>query len=136
MLYKYEIYSRAILRMITALLYMQHGAQKLFHYPPGGHHQGPFELLSLAGIAGILEFFGGLLLLIGLCTRSVAFLLSGQMAVAYFLFYASKDFFPVVNGGELAIMFCFVFFYFIFSGPGAWSLDNLIKNKLKPVKVI
>jgi putative oxidoreductase len=122
--------------MITALLYMQHGAQKLFHYPPGGHHQGPFELLSLAGIAGILEFFGGLLLLIGLCTRSVAFLLSGQMAVAYFLFYASKDFFPVVNGGELAIMFCFVFFYFIFSGPGAWSLDNLIKNKLKPVKVI
>ncbi|MEP1446278.1 MAG: DoxX family protein [Paraglaciecola sp.] len=134
-LFKYEIYSLAILRIITAFLYMQHGAQKLFQYPPGGHHQGPFELLSLAGVAGVLEFFGGLCILLGLRTRTVAFLLSGQMAVAYFMFYATKDFFPVVNGGELAIMFCFVFFYFIFSGPGAWALDNVIKTRLNRSKV-
>lgn len=130
MFYQYEKYCLAILRVVTALLYMQHGAQKLFHFPEGGHHQGPLDLFSLTGFAGILEFFGGLCLLIGLGTRSVAFLLSGQMAVAYFLFYASKDFFSVVNGGELAVMYCFVFFYFIFSGPGAWSVDAVLKAKL------
>lgn len=129
MLNKYEMYCRAILRIVTALLYMQHGAQKLFHFPPGGHHQGAFELFSLAGVAGILEFFGGLCLVFGFFTRSVAFVLSGQMAVAYFMFYVTKDFFPVVNGGELAIMFCFVFFYLVFSGPGAWSVDNLLKAR-------
>ncbi|AOW15337.1 DoxX family protein [Hydrogenophaga crassostreae] len=131
----YEIHCRALLRIVTALLFMQHGAQKLFHYPPGGHHQGPLDLFSLIGVAGVLEFFGGLLLVVGLYTRSVAFVLSGQMAVAYFAFHVpgGKDapggFFPVVNGGELAIIFCFVFFYLVFSGPGAWSLDGLIKAK-------
>jgi putative oxidoreductase len=119
---------------------MQHGAQKLFHFPPGGHHQGPLELFSLTGIAGILEFFGGLCLAVGLYTRSVAFVLSGQMAVAYFAFHvpggrdAPGGFFPVVNGGDLAILFCFVFFYFIFAGPGAWSLDSIIKAKLNRSK--
>lgn len=132
---KYEIYSRAVLRIVSALLFMQHGAQKLFHFPPGGHHQGPLEIFSLAGIGGILEFFGGLLLVVGFYTRSVAFVLSGQMAVAYFIFYfpdsfnKPSGFFPVVNGGDLAIMFCFVFLYFFFSGPGAWSIDNKMKAK-------
>ncbi|WP_394181375.1 DoxX family protein [Marinomonas posidonica] len=134
MLSTYEIYSRAALRVISAFLFMQHGAQKLFHYPPGGHNQGPLELFSLVGVAGVLEFFGGLCLLVGLCTRSVAFLLSGQMAVAYFMFYPAKAFFPVVNGGELTIMFCFVFFYFIFAGSGAWSIDEVIKNRLNRSK--
>ncbi|MEP4892286.1 MAG: DoxX family protein [Aliiglaciecola sp.] len=130
MFYKYETYCRAVLRIVTALLYMQHGAQKLFQYPPGGHNQGSLELLSLVGVAGILEFFGGMCILLGFFTRTVAFVLSGQMAVAYFMFYASKSIFPVVNGGELAIMFCFVYFYLFFAGPGAWSVDALIKSKL------
>lgn len=119
-----------LLRIMAGLLYMQHGLQKLIEFPDAGHHPGPLELFSLAGIGGILETFGGLAIVLGLFTRPVAFLLSGQMAVAYFMFHFANGiakpmgFFPVVNGGDLAILFCFVFLYFAAAGPGGFSLDQ------------
>jgi putative oxidoreductase len=118
----------SILRIVSAFLFMAHGSQKLFGFP-GARQSGPLELLSMAGIAGILEFFGGLLLLLGLFTRPVAFLLSGQMAVAYFMNHAPQGFWPLVNRGELAALYSFVFLYFAAAGGGAWSLDNLLRSK-------
>ena len=114
----------SILRIAAALLFMQHGTMKLLGYPPSGDND-EVPLMSLVGVAGILELFGGALLLIGLFTRPVAFILSGLMAFAYFLAHAPRDFFPILNGGELAALYCFVFFYFAFAGGGAWSLDAL-----------
>jgi putative oxidoreductase len=111
----------SILRIMTGLLFMQHGMQKLFGLIGGQ----PVPWMSLPGIAGILEFFGGLLIVIGLFTRVVAFILSGQMAVAYFLVHAGQGFWPVNNRGELAALYCFVFLYLAFAGPGPWSLDAL-----------
>jgi putative oxidoreductase len=120
----------AILRMVAALVLMQHGSQKLFHYPPSGA-PGPaaaLVLMSQTGLAGILEFFGGTLLLLGLFTRPVAFILSGEMAVAYFQVHAPRAFLPIVNRGELAVILCFVFLYFAFAGGGTWSVDSLIRR--------
>ncbi|SLK08961.1 DoxX family protein [Novosphingobium mathurense] len=124
-----------ILRIMTALLYMQHGLQKLFKFPDAGHHPEPFQILTLAGIAGILETFGGLSVLLGLFMRPVAFVLCGQMAVAYFLVHLGNNLgrpngiFPVVNGGDLAILFCFVFLYLFIAGPGAFSIDGRLSAK-------
>ncbi|MFW6076709.1 MAG: DoxX family protein [Hyphomicrobiales bacterium] len=117
----------SILRIAAALLFMQHGTQKLLSFPSTGE---PSEvaLMSLIGVAGILELFGGALLLVGLFTRPVAFILSGFMAVAYFMAHAPRDFFPILNGGELAALYCFIFFYFFFAGGGAWSLDALLRQ--------
>jgi putative oxidoreductase len=112
----------SVLRIAVSLLFMQHGTVKLLNYPPVDDYQFP-ELFSLRFFAGILELFGGALLLLGLFTRPVAFILSGQMAVAYFLVHAPRDFFPIANGGTLAAIYCFVFFYLVFAGGGAWSLD-------------
>ncbi len=114
----------SILRIVSALLFMQHGAQKLFgfHAPM---HAASHPLLSLMGIAGVLEFFGGLLLVLGLFTRPVAVILSGEMAVAYFMVHAPKGFWPIQNGGDLAFLWSFVFFYIAVAGGGAWSLDRL-----------
>lgn len=117
----------SLVRIISAFLFMAHGTQKLFGFPAEQRY--PFELFSLSGAAGVLEVFGGLLLLIGLFTRPVAFILSGQMAVAYFLVHAPQGFWPLNNGGELAAMFSFVFLYFVFAGGGSWSVDCLCKNK-------
>ena len=111
----------SVLRIVAAAVFMVHGSQKLFGFPPSEH--GNPELLSLMGFGGILEFFGGALLLVGLFTRPVAFVLSGMMAVAYFMAHAPKSFFPALNGGDAAILFCFVFLYLVFAGPGPWSLD-------------
>jgi len=113
----------SILRIVTAFLFMQHGGQKLFGFPAPS--QAAHPLLSLIGVAGILEFFGGLLLLIGLFSRPVAFLLSGQMAVAYFMAHAPHGFWPVLNRGELAVLYCFVFLYLALAGGGSWSIDRL-----------
>lgn len=127
---RFAPHALGLLRIMTALLYMQHGLQKLFKFPDAGHHPGPFEIISLAGIGGILETFGGLAILLGVLTRPVAFVLSGQMAVAYFLFHLRnglilpKGYFPVVNGGDLAILFCFVFLYFSVAGPGSFALGK------------
>ena len=116
----------SILRVVTAFLFMQHGAQKLFGFP--GPDKSPVELFSLMGVAGVLEFFGGLLILIGLFSRPVAFLLSGQMAVAYFMAHAPKGFWPILNNGELAVLYCFVFLYFAAAGGGPWSVDRLLRK--------
>lgn len=123
-------YSLGALRIMSGLLFLQHGLQKTVHFPNAGHSTGPFELLSLMGIAGVIETLGGVLIVLGLLTRPAAFVLAGQMAVAYFLFHLrnglSMDmgFFPVVNQGDLAILFCFVFLHLVFAGPGAFALDD------------
>ncbi len=116
----------SLLRIVTAFLFMQHGAQKIFGFPAEQRY--PFDIMSLSGVAGVLELFGGALLLIGLFTRPVAFLLSGLMAVAYFMVHAPQGFWPLNNGGELAALFSFVFLYLWTAGGGAWSIDNLIKR--------
>lgn len=112
----------SVLRIVVAALYIPHGMAKLLHIP----HVAMFDnvqLFSLLGLAGTLEIVGGLLLLIGLFTRPAAFILSGEMAVAYFMAHAPKDSLPLLNGGELAIVYCFVFLYFAVAGGGAWSID-------------
>lgn len=116
----------SVLRIITGFLLLWHGSQKLFNYPASAQGGGGGELPPLMLVAGILEFFGGILFLIGLLTRPIAFLLSGLLAVAYFMSHAPGGFLPLVNKGELAVLYCFVFLYFVFAGGGAWSLDRLI----------
>ena len=123
-----SIYSRcapwllSVLRIIAAFLFMLHGSQKLFGFPVNQPFPA-FPLFSLLGVAGILEFFGGFLLLIGVFTRITAFVLSGQMAVAYFMQHAPKGFWPVLNQGELAVIFCFIFLYLSAAGAGPLSVD-------------
>jgi putative oxidoreductase len=123
-------YFLSILRIMAALLFIEPGSAKLFAFPvaimPGG---GTAAIGSLPGIAGILEVFGGLCLLLGLFTRPVAFVLSGEMAVAYFIGHAPHGFWPIVNHGELAIIFCFLWLYFSAAGPGPWSLDAAMRSR-------
>jgi putative oxidoreductase len=114
----------AVLRMMTALLFIEHGTAKLFGFP-ADPNVANVTLVSLLGLAGILEAFGGALLLVGLFTRPVAFVLAGFMAVAYFMAHAPKTFFPLLNMGDAAILYCFIFLYLSVAGPGAWSLDGL-----------
>ena len=111
-----------ILRIVTGLLFLQHGTAKLFGVPHVAMFDG-LQLFSLMGLAGILEAGGGVLIILGLLTRPVAFILAGEMAVAYFMAHAPKAFFPLVNQGELAVMYCFVFLYFAIAGAGAFSID-------------
>jgi putative oxidoreductase len=113
----------SLLRIMTALLLLQHGTAKLFGFPHVAMFDG-LKLFSLVGVAGILEFLGGLLLLLGLFTRPAAFVLSGEMAAAYFIAHAQNSFFPILNGGELAVLYCFVLLYLAAAGGGAWSLDR------------
>jgi putative oxidoreductase len=113
----------AILRIVTGLLFLQHGLQKLANFPPQTFDMAA-EMGALVYIAGIMEVVGGALIIVGLFTRPVAFLLSGMMAVAYFMAHMPMSFFPANNMGEAAIFFCFVFLYLVFAGPGAWSLDD------------
>lgn len=112
----------SLLRIVAGLMFTQHGTQKIFGFPQAA--RGPFELLSQMGIGGVLELVGGVLIVLGLFTRPVAFILSGMMAVAYFQFHAGSSLYPLVNGGELAALYCFVFLYLSFAGPGAWALDG------------
>ncbi|HET9671121.1 MAG TPA: DoxX family protein [Casimicrobiaceae bacterium] len=116
----------SVLRMVAAVLFMSHGMQKILGFPLP--RRAPFELLSLTGAAGLLELVGGALLLFGLFTRPVAFVLSGQMAVAYFLAHAPRGFWPIVNRGELAALYSFLFLYLAFAGGGEWSLDTLLRR--------
>ncbi|AZO02403.1 DoxX family membrane protein [Mesorhizobium sp. M2A.F.Ca.ET.037.01.1.1] len=110
-----------VLRIMTALQFIEHGSQKLFNFPVSAQ---PHALTGLTTAAGILEFAGGILLALGLFTRPVAFLLAGEMAIAYFMAHFPRDFFPANNGGDAAILFCFVFLYLFFAGSGAFALDN------------
>ena len=124
---KWESQILSVLRIITAFLFIAHGAQKLFGFlaPPGAPTA---SLNTQFGIGGILEFFGGLLLLVGLFTRPVAFILCGMMAVTYFQMHAPGGFWPLQNKGELAVLYCFVFLFFAFAGGGEWSLDRLLRR--------
>ncbi len=117
--------SLSMLRAVTGFLLFQHGAQKLFGLLDGNAQ----ELLSLMWVAGVLEFFGGLAILAGLYTRPVAFLLSGLMAVAYFWRHMPRGFWPIENGGELAILYCFVFFFLFAIGGGSYSVDAWLRKK-------
>jgi putative oxidoreductase len=117
-----------LLRIVSGLMFTAHGTQKLFGFPAPSERGQP-ELLSLMGIGGILELIGGVLIVLGLFTRPVAFVLSGMMAVAYWMFHAPQSVYPILNGGDAAILYCFVFLLLATTGPGAWSLDGLRNRK-------
>ncbi len=118
----------SILRIATAYMFMLHGTAKLFALPYIERFDG-LQIFSIYGLAGILEFVGGILLLLGLFTRPVAFILSGQMAVAYFMAHAEPNvLLPLLNGGEAAALFSFIFIYIAAAGGGAWALDNQFKK--------
>lgn len=116
----------SVLRIVAGLLFLEHGTAKLLHFPPMEMFDN-LQIASLTGVAGILELVGGALLVVGLFTRPVAFILSGEMAVAYFMAHAPQNFFPLLNGGESAILFCFIFLYLAAAGGGAWSLDRMLR---------
>ena len=119
----YSAYLYALLRIVAGVAFAQHGAQKLFGLLGGT----AVELTSQRGIAGVIEFVGGLLIAIGLFTSPVAFLASGEMAVAYFQSHAPRGFWPIQNGGELAVLYCFIFLYFAAVGSGKLSIDSVRK---------
>jgi putative oxidoreductase len=112
-------YFLSILRIVVALLFLQHGLQKYFAFPSAGPPMTP-----LLYVQGIIEIVGGVLLLIGAFTRPVAFILAGDMAAAYFMAHFPHSFFPAVNAGDAAVLYCFVFLYIVFAGGGAWSVDR------------
>lgn len=120
-----QTYAHTLLRVVAGFTYSLHGFQKLFGYFGGGHAR----TFSEMWIAGVLECFGGLLILVGVFTRPVAFLLCGEMAVAYFKQHLPKGFWPINNGGELAVLYCFIFLYLMSAGAGPWSLDRKIRKK-------
>jgi len=121
----------SVLRIVVALNFITHGTSKLFHYPPFPPGTPPMTIpvMSLPGIAGILETVGGTLLLLGLFTRPVAFLHSGEMAIAYFMVHFKNAFWPMTNMGEAAVLYCFIWLYFAFAGGGEWSLDRVIARR-------
>lgn len=112
-----------VLRIMSGLLFLQHGTTKFLHFPVTRHTG--VDPFTMSGAAGMIELVGGVLLVIGLFTRPVAFILSGTMAVAYFYVHAAKGFFPILNGGELAALYCFVFLYIAAAGSGSWSVDRI-----------
>ncbi len=118
-------YVLSLLRVMAALLLLQHGTQKMLGFPPG---RAVPEFLTLYWFAGVIELVGGILVALGLFTRPAAFILSGFNAAAYFMAHASRSFFPILNGGELAALYCFVFLYFSFAGGGALSLDRSLRR--------
>jgi putative oxidoreductase len=117
----------SLFRVFAAFTFLQHGTQKMLGFP--AEMRVPYELLSPNGAAGILEVVGGSLLLVGLFTRPVAFVMSGLMAFAYFLVHAPRGFWTLPNGGDLAVVYCFAFLYLAAAGGGAWSLDRLLRRK-------
>ena len=116
----------SILRIVAALLFFEHGTAKLLGFPPSDHSP---EVLSLSWIAGALELVGGALLIVGLLTRPVAFILAGEMAIAYWMAHAPKSVFPLLNGGDSAILYCFLFLYRAIAGGGPGSLDALRRRQ-------
>jgi putative oxidoreductase len=113
-------YILSVLRIVVALLFLEHGLQKYFGFPSAGPPMTP-----LLYVQGVIEIVGGILLLVGAYTRVVAFILAGDMAVAYFMAHLPVSFFPAMNGGDAAVLFCFVFFYILFAGGGPWSVDRV-----------
>ena len=119
-------YALSVVRIVVGLLFLEHGTAKYLDFPM---LQRSPETLSMSGIGGLLELFGGALIAVGLFTRPVAFLLCGEMAVAYFYAHFPRNFFPVINGGDAAILYCFVFLYLCVAGAGPWSLDATLRKK-------
>ena len=118
----------SVLRFVTGLVYMEHGTHKMFNFPDRGPHEA-YNLMTLTpGVTGVLEVFGGLLIVLGLFTRPAAFILSGEMAIAYWTVHALRSPYPYVNGGDPAILFCFIFLYLACAGGGPWSLDALLRK--------
>lgn len=126
---KYGPYLLSVLRIVAALMFFEHGTQKLFGIPSGPPYTG-FPDFSLLGIAGMLETFLGFLLIVGLFTRPISFVLSGEMAVAYFVGpHWSRSWNPMLNGGEITVVFCFLFLYQVAVGGGPWSLDRVLARR-------
>jgi len=121
----YAPYVLSIVRIVVALLFFEHGTSRLFGFPASV----PTEFLSLHWFAGAIEFVGGALLALGLFSRTTAFIMSGEMAFAYFLSHAPASFFPILNRGDGSILYCFIFFYIAFAGAGPWSLDAVWSRK-------
>jgi putative oxidoreductase len=117
-------YMLSILRIMTGLLFLQHGLQKYFAFPSAG----PPQMTELLYVQGAIEIVGGILITVGGLTRVVAFILAGDMAVAYFMVHFPRSFFPAANGGNAAVLYCFVFLYLIFAGGGPWSVDRALKH--------
>ncbi len=115
----------SVLRFVAGLCFLDHGTEKLLGFPPAAMFA-HLHLASLIGVQGVIELVGGALVCIGLFTRPAAFILSGDMAVAYFMVHFQKGFFPALNGGDAAILYCFIFFYLFVAGAGVWSLDRLL----------
>ena len=119
---------RSIFRIILGLLFIEHGSAKLLHFPEVAMFD-DMQLFSLIGLSAVLELVGGVLLFLGLFTRITAFILSGEMAFAYFMVHAPRGFFPLLSGGEPAVFYCFAFLYLAAAGGGAWSLDNAWRRR-------
>jgi putative oxidoreductase len=127
---RFQPLALSLLRIVASFAFSLHGLQKLFGAFGGiGGRGASVHLASLLGVAGVLETFGGLLIVLGLFTRPVAFLLSGEMAFAYFRQHAPRGFWPLLNGGELAVLYCFIFLLLCVAGPGSLSLDRLVRRK-------
>jgi len=118
---KGQPYILSVLRIVAALLFLEHGLQKFFGFPSAGPPMTP-----LLYVQGVIEIVGGLLLLVGLYSRVVAFILAGDMAVAYFMAHFPRSFYPAVNFGDASVLYCFVFFYIVFAGGGPWSVDRAV----------
>jgi len=116
-------YALAILRIVAGLIFLEHGTQKLLGFPPG--ERAFVEAFTLSWWAGLIELIAGALITVGLLTRLAAFIAAGEMAFAYWMAHAPQNFFPVNNGGDAAILYCFVFLLLVFAGPGKWSIDGL-----------
>jgi len=124
---RYAVPFYSIMRFVVGLMFFCHGAQKIFGwFAPPGQHEGP--LPPLMAVGGWIEMVGGILIAIGLFTRIAAFIASGEMAVAFFMMHAKGSILPIVNKGELAVVYCFLFFYIFLYGPGAWSLDVMLRK--------
>jgi putative oxidoreductase len=117
-----------LMRLVVGLLFASHGGQKLLGFPPGGHGPGA----GIMYVGAIIELVGGFMIALGLLTRIAAFISSGEMAVAYFMMHAKGGFFPLINHGEAAVLYCFVFLFILFYGPGRWSIDALIWRPAPP----
>ena len=130
-LHQLSPYVLSIVRIVIALLFFSHGLSKIVGFP--GTQLPP--ALTLHWLSGAIEFVGGALLIAGLFTRTAAFVASGEMAFAYFLSHAPRGFFPQLNGGDAAILYCFIFFYFVFAGAGPWSLDALLQGRAGAAQV-
>jgi putative oxidoreductase len=130
---RWSPYLLSLLRIVAAFTFTSHGSQKLFALPVL-EPRNPVPMLSLLGVAGVLELVGGSLLFLGLFTRPIAFLLSGEMAVAYFMVHAPRNFWPILNGGEVVVLFCFVWLYLAAAGPGPWSLDTLWTSQTRAAR--